>query len=306
MKVVALRHTASQADPLVDLTVHSVEAALSHEPDLAIVAGPTSQRIGVAKRFTEAGVHLLLEKPVALSREEAEPLAAASRRHAATIAVGYNLRFLPLLLRTKQVCAEGTLGRPLAVRAEVGQHLAGWRPGRDYRGTVTGSRQLGGGPLLELSHEIDYARWLMGPARSVIGECLKLSDMDIDVEDTVDLIVRFSGGGIGSLHMDMIRHSPARRFTVTCQEGDIEGDLLEGQLLLWQANSSRPGIETFSKNVADTYRLQMQDLLMAIEKGSPPAVGLEDGLQTLQIIDAARQAAESGQRAAVIGQADGA
>ena len=76
--------------------------------------------------------------------------------------VGYNLRYLPSLSRFRDLINEGLVGGPLSVRCEIGQYLPNWRPDTDYRTGVTARSDLGGGVLLELSHEIDYLRWIFG------------------------------------------------------------------------------------------------------------------------------------------------
>ena len=74
----------------------------------------------------------------------------------------YNLRFLPSLQAYRERIQFGVIGKVLSVRCEIGQYLPSWRPGSDYRQAVSASRALGGGALLELSHEIDYLRWIFG------------------------------------------------------------------------------------------------------------------------------------------------
>ena len=78
--------------------------------------------------------------------------------------VAYNLRFHPLLLRLRDWIRDRAL---LAATIHVGQHLATWRPQRDYRLSYSSQKSLGGGVLRDLSHELDYILWLFGPWRRV-------------------------------------------------------------------------------------------------------------------------------------------
>ena len=76
--------------------------------------------------------------------------------------VGYNLRCFPSLSRFRDLIHEDLFGKPLSVRCEIGQYLPDWRPTSDYRAGVSARSDLGGGALMELSHEIDYLSWIFG------------------------------------------------------------------------------------------------------------------------------------------------
>jgi predicted dehydrogenase len=70
--------------------------------------------------------------------------------------------FLPSLIEFKRQIFSEKLGKIYSIRAEIGQYLPGWRPESDYRICVSVQQKLGGGVLLELSHEIDYLSWIFG------------------------------------------------------------------------------------------------------------------------------------------------
>ena len=114
--------------------------------------------------------------------------------------VGYVLRFLPALHAIRQHLTDGLLGQVHTARVEVGQYLPDWRPGSDYRQGVSGQDKLGGGALLELSHEIDYATWLFGWPQSLQCSRARLSPLEIDVEDSAHVLLEYPGKRI-SLHM---------------------------------------------------------------------------------------------------------
>src|SRR6185369_10238367 len=129
------------------------------------------------------------------------------------VLIGYTLRYHPGFLAFTEAFTSGKIGRALSLRAEVGQYLPDWRPGADYRQSVTAQRGLGGGALLELSHEIDLARALLGMPQSVQAYFDRLGDLDIDVEDTVELMMRHQTGkhshAVASIHLDLLQR-PAR------------------------------------------------------------------------------------------------
>ena len=115
-------------------------------------------------------------------------LLALCHQRRLVLMVGYNFRFYPPLQAMRQALVEGCIGRLISLRAEAGQYLPDWRPGSDYRQGASARRELGGGVVLELSHELDYIRWLGGEVESVGALVGKLSDLEIEVEDTAEIV----------------------------------------------------------------------------------------------------------------------
>ena len=130
---------------------------------------------------------------------------------------------------------QGHIGRVQSVRAEVGQYLPDWRPGIDCRQTASAQQALGGGALLELSHEIDYVRWLIGEIREVTARIARLSDLEIDVEDCAEIILTFENGTIGGPHLDMIQRAPTRTCRLIGSDGTLVWDGLTSHVARYSA-----------------------------------------------------------------------
>ena len=92
---------------------------------------------------------------------------------------------------------EGRLGRLLAARVHFGEYLPAWHPWEDYRQGYAARADLGGGVLLTQCHSLDYLPWLVGEVESVWGFVGKLSDLEVDVDDTAEIGLRFDGRGAG-------------------------------------------------------------------------------------------------------------
>lgn len=86
---------------------------------------------------------------------------------------------------------EGTTGKVLFVRSEFGQYLPDWRPEQDYRENYSARSSLGGGIILDSSHEIDYLRWFFGEIEQVYCRSSIQSELEVDVEDTASIILFF-------------------------------------------------------------------------------------------------------------------
>lgn len=295
-EIVAWRTTGRDAAALraeFDLREEaSLEAALSRRPDFAIVANPTSRHVPVALEIARAGVPLLIEKPLSDTREGVDELIGVVEGRHLLAMVGFNLRFHPGLRLLKARLEEGRIGRPLALEAEVGQYLPDWHPGEDYRRGGSARRDLGGGVVLDLIHEIDYALWLMGPATEVRGLTAHVSDLEIETEDLAEILLRFEGGALGRVHMDYLQRAPTRRCRVIGAEGTLEWDYFDGEVRLFEARTgewTRTKQEPFERN--DMYRAEMAHFLECLAGRARPAVGLREAAASLEVALAAREGA---------------
>lgn len=208
---------ASRADALaaeLGGAAHAtLDAALQRRYDAAIICTPPALHAAAVTACAGAGCRLLIEKPLAATVEDADAMTAAVERAGVQAVVAYQLRFHPAVARLRALAAGGGLGRLLSMRAEYGNYLPAWRPGRDYRDTYTAQARLGGGILLDASHEIDYVRWIMGEVRGVYCAAGTLSDLEMDVEDTAALVLRFDRA-IGEVHLDCVQRGYARGCTI--------------------------------------------------------------------------------------------
>jgi len=286
-----------QTRSLADAVVYRLEDALESRPYAAFITGPASHHIETALPMAEAGVHLFIEKPLSHTMERVDELLRSSRERSLTLMVGYNLRFCRPLQVVREALAEGRIGRPLVLRAEAGQYLPDWRPGRDYRKSVSAKSVLGGGAVLELSHELDYARWLMGDVQAVAAQAAKVSDLEIDVEDVAEIILKFRNGAIGSVHLDMIQRAPTRSCRVTGTEGTLSWDWAEGRVRCFSAKRGEWAdllVEEDSDRNA-MYLEELRHFFACVKNRQSPAVTGEDGRRTLEIALAVKESARTGQ-----------
>lgn len=269
----------------------SLDEALDRKPDIAFVTGPTSVHVKTAMTIAERGVHLFIEKPLSNSLSGLEELFAMTQAASIKLMVGYNFRFHYPLQAMRQTLLSGKIGRPVRIHAEVGQYLPDWRPSIDYRQSVSSQEVLGGGAVLELSHEIDYVRWLMGEINTVSAKLDKVSDLEIDVEDTADLAVTFTSGASGTIHMDMWQQ-PARR---TCQIDGMSGSLRWDGIHDTLSRSSI-GADTWSEVKTkspvernDMYLAELRHFIDCVEAGKEPDVTGQDARRVLEIALAAKE-----------------
>lgn len=292
-RVAGAREDLAEADQMV----YSLDEALATHPTVAILASPAPCHVPTASALASAGVHILVEKPLSDSLDGVDALLADCRREGILLMVGYHLRFSPSLTVLHDAIANGAVGRLLSLRSEVGQYLPEWRPGTDYRDGVSARQDKGGGVILELSHELDYIRWLGGEIRSVIAETGKLGGLEIDVEDVAEILVRFADGAIGSVHLDMFQRSATRTCKVIGADGTMDWDVLSGRVRLLSAQNGRWTELCGPSNagINDLYIAELEHFIRcAVEGGEVPVDGLV-GRRVLEIALAAKRSAKSGQ-----------
>ncbi len=278
----------------------TIEQAVAFSPQIAVIANPAPFHISVAKQLADVGVHLLIEKPLSLSVDGVPQLIETCHKQGSVLMTGYNLRFLPSLQRLRTLLLENTIGSVLSVRCEIGQYLPSWRPEADYRQSVSARHELGGGVLHELSHELDYLRWIFGEVEWVNATLSRQSTLEIDVEDTAHLTLGFlpvvdKFQLIGTVNLDFIRHDTTRSCTAIGENGTLRWNGLTGIVELYEAGA-KEWRELFRHHHQrdDSYLAEWRNFIDCVNEHKKPLVTGEDGLKVLQIIEAARISAASG------------
>jgi predicted dehydrogenase len=277
-----------------------LEEAIAFKPQIAVIANPAPLHLSVAQSLADEGVHLLVEKPLSTSLEGVQRLIDSCRERGLVLLIGYNLRFLRSLQRFRDLLNQNLIGKVLSVRCEIGQYLPSWRPEVDYRQCVSARHALGGGALLELSHELDYLRWIFGEVDWVQACLSRQSRLEIDVEDTVHLMLGFEPDAdshrlIGTLSMDLVRHDTTRMCTSIGDLGSLRWNGLTGVVELFEAGARNwRELFRYQHQREESYRAEWENFLACIEEKSTPLVSSEDGFKVMQLIEAVRQASETG------------
>ena len=191
-------------DELVGYPVETeiTSALRKHRPQAVVVANPTALHLDVAVPAARTGCAILLEKPISASMKGVARFRSAIARSGTRVLVGFQFRFHPALLRAREVIRDGGIGRILSAHVHFGEYLPAWHPWEDYRKSYAARAQLGGGVLLTQCHALDYLPWLIGLPEAVSGFVGRLSDLDIDVDDTAEIVLRLAGGALGTIHLD--------------------------------------------------------------------------------------------------------
>lgn len=198
-------------------SVHDIE-----NYDYFIVASKTANHIDDLAAINDrvADRLILVEKPLYAYLSDVP-------NYRNDIYVGYNLRFHPILSRIKALTIRQKV---LSINVCTGQYLPSWRSDTDYRSSYSASCAMGGGVLLDLSHELDYVQWLCGDLYCLKAINRKVSSLDIDSDDVMALVGQARNGSVVTISLDYLSRIPQRRVSIQTESNTIIADLIEGRL----------------------------------------------------------------------------
>jgi len=279
--------------------LQALEEALDWKPEFAVIASPAPLHLKHAARLVTFGIPVLIEKPVSHTLEGQETWISQLEEHAARIDVAYNLRLLPSAQQFKRGIEDGLIGRVMNVLVDVGQYLPDWRPQDNYRKGVSARRELGGGALLELSHEFDYLRWFFGGFDNGFCHASTSGSLELDVEDRADVILSHPDGLVANVHMDFLQRYPRR----TCKAIGEEGSLIWNPIANSVTLATREGERQLYAEPGWDRNLMYQDLLrhfaMVARGEAEPLVGFHHALDTLRLVELLKLSAATGRAVAI-------
>ncbi|MDD2177164.1 Gfo/Idh/MocA family oxidoreductase [Acidovorax sp. D2M1] len=310
---IALRHVRCLRDELpglelavlsstgevdADFQPCSVFTTLSHglqwNPDAVVIASVSSRHGAELRACLKRGLHCLVEKPLVVTRAELDDLRAAlsTNEQRSAIVVGCNLRYLPVVRQLAAALADVRIGAVVRAHLEVGQNLTQWRPNRELVHSYSAQPELGGGVVFDLVHEIDMARWLLGPLQVQAAVGGRLGHLPIKSDDVhVALLTRFNGAPV-VISLDYLSQQAVRRYAIVCEGGSLTCDVVAKRLTFADGSETRLIADMPADfDVAQSYRTQMKDWLAAWHDSSHAvASSLADALESAELMLAMNEA----------------
>lgn len=253
--------------------------------DVAFILTPPVYHVQMALELARKGINLFIEKPLSHNLNNVDELIQVKEDNNVIIMVGYNLRFHFGLKEVKSRLEKGLIGKMYYIRAEVGQYLPDWRPWQDYRKSYTALKELGGGILLDGSHEIDYVTWLVNDTlREVKTIYDKVSTLDVTVEDIAEILLRFESGLIGSVHLNMIERGYNRYCKVVGEKGSIKWMFKDNILEGYDGESKKLTREKYECDPNHSYVEELKHFFSCIETRNEPLSNVYTAKKTLEIV----------------------
>ena len=275
-------------------TYNDLDEALDQNPTAVLVTNPTSLHMPIALAAARRGCHLFIEKPISHSLDSTAELIDVARKNNLVILVGYNMRFHPSLILIKDLLNKNSIGNVISARVQAGQYLPDWHPYEDYREGYSAKKSLGGGVILDMSHELDYIRWFLGEVKEVFSFSYKLSHLDIDTEGVAEILLRFRSGAIAEVHLDYVQRSSSRSCQIIGEDGTILWDSNEKQVKLFSAKDKKWQVFPESIDYNQMYIEEMKHFINCIEGKEEPLINETDGKKVLEIALAAKESSKTG------------
>lgn len=270
---------------------NNLEDALACGPKVSFITNPTHLHAATALKCVRAGSHVFIEKPVSHSNRGVKELIEALKDNRKKSCVGYMLRFHPCFRQIKKWIDEKRIGRPLLTRTEWGEYLPSWHPWEDYRESYAGSRKMGGGPALTLSHDLDLHIWLFGTPADVKAIANCRTGLDIDTEGSIDILARFGRDLTANIHLDYLQSPPVRIWEIIGEKGRIFFDYYKGKVVLYSDGRLEKKFSQdsdFDRN--ELFIEEVRYFFDCIANGKKPSPGIEEAVLSMKF---AREALRS-------------
>lgn len=267
-------------------------SALANPPDAAVVATPAPLHVPLAAELAEAGVHVLIEKPLATSTEGISRLQSVLDGRGLAAGVAYVYRSHPLIQSVREAVASGRFGRPVELVAVTGQHFPTYRPA--YRTIYYNNRATGGGAVQDaLTHVMNAGEWIVGPVDRLVADAAHQVLEGVEVEDTVHVLARH-GNVLASYSLNQHQAPNEMTLTVVCERGTVRCEFHEHRWR-WATTPGEPWRdEPIAPLERDTiFVAQANAFLDAVEGRGAFPCSIAEGSQTLRVNLAALASVES-------------
>jgi UDP-N-acetyl-2-amino-2-deoxyglucuronate dehydrogenase len=279
--------------------------------DAVIICTPHPNHVDGALLAIKAGVHVLIEKPLASSLEDCDLMISAAKENKVLLGMVCQRRFYPPALRIKKAIDEGKIGKPILGTIQ----MLGWRDANYYKSDPWRGKWVeeGGGVLVnQAPHQLDLLQWYMGEIDEIYGCWANLNHPYIEVDDTAVAIIRFKSGALGNIVLSNSQN-PALfgKVHVHGDNGASVGIQTDGGAMfiagmtgiteppvndLWTIKGEENMLEIWNKedtsffnsiNAVDYFHeRQVEDFLKAIIENRKPLITGEDGRVTVEIFTA--------------------
>ncbi len=259
--------------------------------DGVVVASPPSFHVDQCISALQLGMPVLLEKPVSPDLTSALRLQSAAKDTAVPLLLGYTWRWWPPLQKVKQLVNEQVVGALKFVKFTMAAHLADWHPWERYQDFFMASKTMGGGAILDESHWLDLMLWFFGMPDRLFAKVDKISDLEIETDDNVDMLVFYKNDLRVSLHLDLYARPHEKSIQFVGEDGT----------LVWEPNLIKIGkkmepeweVEEFDYDRNDMFISVAEEFLNILGGDLKPSCNIDDGTRVLALIEAARQSSST-------------
>lgn len=274
------------------------------KPDLVAIATESGEHAKIALDCLDAGANLIIEKPIALSLEDADKIIAKSKEKGLVVCANHQNRFNKSIQKIRESLENGDFGKLMYGTAHIR-----WNRGQDYytqapwRGTWA---QDGGALMNQCIHNIDLLRWMMGD--EIVEVCAYTDNLNHDYIEAEDLgiaLVKFKNGSYGIIEgtTDIYPKNLEETLYLFGQKGTVKAggksvNILEEWIFENQTETADEIKEKYSEVPKNIYGFGhtplYENVINAIQTGGQPLVDAEAGKRALELVLAIYKSAKEG------------
>lgn len=224
--------------------------------DIIFICNPTSMHFETIKNTIGKAKMYFVEKPIfdkGFSQKSLEFIKNTNQYY-----IACPLRYTKVIQYIKTNISPIEI---LSLRSISSSYLPDWRPTVDYRKVYSAHKDLGGGVIIDLIHELDYITYIMGFPKELKGYYNRLSNLEIDSEDIAVYIAKYEHSLV-ELHLDYFGRYPRRQVEIITNDNIIIGDIINQNIKFLKDNKT---IE-FQEETNDKYILEMRTFLKMYEQ----------------------------------------
>lgn len=262
-----------------------------------VIASPPSYHVDqVLQVLADQQKWVLCEKPLSINAAEARKL----EQLADCVLLAYTYRWWPPIQSFRKRLRSGEIGPVRNMRFVMSAHLEDWHPWEKYQDFFMARRELGGGALLDESHFVDLMLWMLGTPGKIYANIDKISGLEIDSDDNVDILASYPNGIRVNLHLDLIGRPHQRSITAVGEAGTL--------LYSYEENAVKVSHVSAQQWASVQFRCERNDMFvgaakefLALIRGEAKvcSCSVQDGIHTLAVVDACRHSAQIGSAVAL-------
>lgn len=264
------------------------------EIDAIIICTPNSLHAKIAIEAAEKGIHVLVEKPMAVTESEAQDMLKSAQKNNTRLMVAFPQRFMPAFTKAKEIIDKGILGKINTIHSTFGHSgPETWTPSGKWYFEAS---QSNGGSLLDLgSHQVDTINWLVGKRITEVSAFRSTLEKQIEVEDNGFLTLKFEDGAMGFISSSWTtKPDSVSNLSIYGEQGILQ---LEHNYLRLNSTTEKkiyqnlPSAGHSAKTTA--IKQLVNNFIQCILTQEQPLISGEDGLISLKVILASYQSSNT-------------
>lgn len=269
-------------------SVNSLDEGLKKNPEIVFITNPSSFHVKTAIECAKSGANIFIEKPLSHNLDDIDELKSILEIKNLSAVVAYQTKHNPAYRFAKKIINSKKYGDIISGNFKWGTYLPDHHPYEDYKTSYASRKDLGGGVVLGLSHEIDIIRDLFGMPDKIIANEKKNKSLSIDVEETVYAEFIYNHVKKNSFQINLFlsyAHKPEERFfEIEFKDVTLNVDLDKNIVSILGKKKEKILIKDFSNiNRNELFLNELTEFIETIKKGEKNIQLFNDGTKTLKI-----------------------